>query len=489
VTLEQILANAPEAASLPAELRPIKVRGLDYDSRRIQPGWVFFAFRGERTDGAAFAADARRRGAVAVVSESPAPSGFVGPWIQVGFARQTLAAFARAFYPSAANVLLTGITGTNGKTTTSYLVDSIFRAASKTTALIGTIEYHVAGERRPAVNTTPESLDLYRLLAELAERGGTHATMEVSSHALEIGRVRTLEFHTAAFTNLTQDHLDFHQTMPAYFAAKSKLFEGQDAPPPKYAVINFDDDWGRRIRVARETTAWWYGMTPGATLRATKVSSTFSGLSCDIAHDGGTLRIASPLVGQINVYNILAACAVGLTYGLEAAVIEAGIAQCTAVPGRFERIDEGQPFLVVVDYAHSPDALRNVIAAARTLDPQRVITLFGCGGDRDRSKRPMMGAAAAQFSDYVVLTSDNPRSEDPLSILNDALVGLRRFDTPHEIEPDRETAIASALRRAKPGDIVILAGKGHETYQVLADKTIDFDDREVARRVLREMRS
>lgn len=488
VTLGQLLANTPEAAGLPAELRSIEVSGLDYDSRRIQPGWVFFAFRGERADGAAYAGEARARGAVAVVSESPAPSGFEGPWIQVGFARQALACCAREFYPEAAAIELTGITGTNGKTTTCYLIDSILRAAGKTTGLLGTIEYQIAGDHRPAVNTTPESLDIYRLLSELSAKGGTHATMEVSSHALEIGRARTLRFHTAVFTNLSQDHLDFHQTMAAYFAAKSKLFEGQDAPPPKYAVSNYDDDWGRRLRIARETRALWYGMTPGATVRATKVQSSFSGVSCDIVHEGGTLRIASPLVGMINVYNVLAACTAALTHGIEPGAIEAGVANCKSVPGRFERIDEGQPFLVVVDYAHTPDAIRNVIAAARTLGPKRVITLFGCGGDRDRSKRPMMGAAAGQLSDFVVLTSDNPRSEDPLAILNDALVGLGRFDTPHAVEPDREAAIRIALERAQPGDIVILAGKGHETYQVLGDKTIHFDDREVARRILRELR-
>lgn len=487
--MEQLLAKTPEAVGLPAELRSIEVRGLDYDSRRVQPGWVFFAFRGARADGAAYAEDARARGAVAVVSESPAPSGFEGPWIQVGYARQALAACARVFYPDAAAIKLTGITGTNGKTTTSYLIDSILRAGGKTTGLIGTIEYQVAGDHRPAVNTTPEALDVYRLLNELASKGGTHATMEVSSHALEIGRARTLQFHTAVFTNLSQDHLDFHQTMASYFAAKSKLFEGQDAPPPKYAVSNFDDDWGRRLRVSRETQALWYGLTPGATVRAAKVRNSFSGVVCDVVHESGTLRIESPLIGQINVYNILAACATGLTYGIEPVAIEAGIANCRSVPGRFERIDEGQPFLVVVDYAHTPDALRNVIAAARTLEPKRVITLFGCGGDRDRSKRPLMGAAAAQFSDYAVLTSDNPRTEDPLAILNDALVGLRRFDTPHAVEPDRETAIRMALEKAQPGDIVILAGKGHETYQILGDQTIHFDDREVARRILREMRA
>lgn len=483
--LGDLLSDTVDPATLAPEVSSLEAAGLDYDSRRIQTGSVFFAFRGAKSDGRQFAIDARNRGAIATISEEPAPAGDNGPWIQVPFARRSLALASKRFYPATKAISLIGITGTNGKTTTSYLIDSVLRAAGKKTALIGTIEYHVDGDVRPAVNTTPESLDTYRILDELQSRGGSHATMETSSHALELGRSIGLSYHTAVFTNLTQDHLDFHGTMDRYFAAKTKLFDGQDAPPPRHAVINFDDGWGRRIRVQQGTQAWWYGTSPGSSIRADKISNSFEGLRFEVWHDRGFLTIQSPLIGRINVYNILAACAVGMSYEFPKEVIEAGIASCRAVPGRFERIDEGQSFLVVVDYAHTPDAIKNAIAVARSLNPKRVITLFGCGGDRDRSKRPLMAAAASEASDYVVLTSDNPRSEDPIAIMTDALVGLRRYDTPHHTEPDRERAIRHALQKAEPGDIVILAGKGHETYQILKDETIHFDDREVARKILR----
>jgi UDP-N-acetylmuramoyl-L-alanyl-D-glutamate--2,6-diaminopimelate ligase len=379
---------------------------------------------------------------------------------------------------------LTGITGTNGKTTTGFLIDSVLRAAGHTTALIGTIEYHLAGKVLPAVNTTPESLDLVRLFDELLRAGGTHATMEVSSHALELGRVYGLHFHTAVFTNLTRDHLDFHGTMEAYFAAKEKLMDGAGGPPPPVAVLNRDDEYARKLKLHPRTRILWYGLGPDADLRARHISSGFQGLRMDVQYGKSRFAVESPLIGKINVYNILAACGAGLSYGIAPETIARGITALTAVPGRFERVDEGQPFVVVVDYAHTDDALRNVISVARGLEPKRVITLFGCGGDRDRSKRPLMGQAAAEASDFVVLTSDNPRSEDPLTIMNDALVGIRRVDVPHVVEPDRATAIARALKEAREGDIVILAGKGHETYQVLKDKTIAFDDRAVAREVL-----
>ena len=486
--LGDLLAESTATAAIPPAVSSLEITGLDYDSRRIQPGWVFFAFQGAKADGTSFAADAVSRGAIAIISELPPPPGFPAPWITVAHGRQTLALAVRRFYPAATKIRLAGITGTNGKTTTSYLIDSIFRAAGYTTALVGTIEYHVAGEVRPAVNTTPDSLDLYRLLDELAARGGTHATMEVSSHALQLGRVWGVHFQAAVFTNLTQDHLDFHGSMESYFEAKTKLFEGQGAKPPQQAIINFDDSWGRRIRVSNGTQAWWYGLSGGASIRAAKIEDSFHGLRFEIQHDHGMLRIQSALVGRINVYNILAAASTGLSFGLKEDAISEGIAQCIAVPGRFERIDEGQPFLVVVDYAHTDDALRNTIAVARGLNPSRVITLFGCGGDRDRTKRPRMGEVAAQYSDYVVLTSDNPRSEDPLAIMNDAMVGIRRHDTPHFSEPDRAKAIRHAIQHAEPGDVVILAGKGHETYQILGSRTIHFDDREVAREVLRGVR-
>jgi UDP-N-acetylmuramoyl-L-alanyl-D-glutamate--2,6-diaminopimelate ligase len=370
------------------------------------------------------------------------------------------------------------------------LIDSVLRAAGKITALIGTIEYHLGGRVLPAVNTTPESLDLFRMFYELREMGGTHATLEASSHALDLGRIYAMQFHTAGFTNLTRDHLDYHQTMEAYFAAKQLLFMPPSGPPPRFAVLNADDESAHRLEISPETTLFWYGLrekpaSGGAWIRAENIESSFDGLRFEVVTGDKRFPVESSLVGHINVYNILLACATALTYGLPEEQIQKGIKELERVPGRFERVEEGQPFMVVVDYAHTDDALRNVISVARGMKPKRIITVFGCGGDRDRSKRPLMGMAAAELSDFVVLTSDNPRSEDPLAIMNDAMVGLSRFDTPHTAEPDRERAIRKAIERAGPGDVVILAGKGHETYQILRDGPIPFDDREVARRVLR----
>ncbi len=477
VRLKQPLA--PSLAALPAE-------GLDYDSRRISSGYLFFAFPGSRTDGRKFAQDALERGAVAIAGESDAPADMASRWIQVEHGRRALAAAARNFYHRPDERLsLTGITGTNGKTTTAYLLDSVLRAAGRTTAMVGTIEYRLAGRVLPAVNTTPESLDLIRLFVELEQAGGTHVTMEVSSHALALGRVYGLKFHTAVFTNLTRDHLDYHGTMEAYFAAKQLLFEGNGGLPPDFAIVNRDDEQARRLKLGARTEVIWYGLGQDADLRAGKIASSFNGLRFELQYRKLRFTIDSPLIGRINVYNILAACGAALSFDIPPEVIQNGIARMRSVPGRFERVDEGQPFVVVVDYAHTDDALRNVISVARGLNPKRVITLFGCGGDRDRAKRPLMGQAAGENSDFVVLTSDNPRSEDPLAIMNDALVGIRRTDVPHVVEPDRAAAIGRAIKEARAGDIVILAGKGHEPYQVLKDKTIPFDDREVAREVLK----
>lgn len=487
MTIAQVLEGVEAQTGLTPELAAAPVSGLEYDSRRVEAGQLFFAFLGQRFDGRRFAPQARERGAVAVVCETPQPDYDRGPWIQVAHGRKALAVAARNFYREAASaVAVTGITGTNGKTTTAYLLDSVLRAAGKTTAMIGTIEYLMAGEPRPAPNTTPESLDVYRMLEELRRLGGTHATMEVSSHALDQGRVYGLPFHTAVFTNLSRDHLDYHGTMEAYFAAKCLLFQADGRPAPPFAVINADDEWGAKIPLTETANILRYGQGPGADVQAVDVSAGFEGLRFRLLHGGEVYEVESPLLGRVNVYNILAAFAAGLTYDLEPEVILHGIRARRSVPGRFERIDEGQPFLVIIDYAHTDDALRNVLAASRDLKPKRILTVFGCGGDRDRTKRPLMGEAAAQGSDFVVLTSDNPRSEDPLTIMNDALVGLRRYDVPHRIEPDRETAIRIALAEANAGDLVLIAGKGHETYQVLKDRTIPFDDREVARRLLRE---
>jgi UDP-N-acetylmuramoyl-L-alanyl-D-glutamate--2,6-diaminopimelate ligase len=487
MTIEQVLLGVRfRQGMLAGGLGQVPVAGLEYDSRRVEPGFLFFAFPGARVDGREFARQAVDRGAAAAVSELPAPEGFRGAWIEVEHGRQALALAARNFYGKPDERLkLTGVTGTNGKTTTTFLIDALLRAAGITTALVGTIEYRLAGQVRPAVNTTPESLDLYRMFHELEQAGGTHVTMEVSSHALALGRVYGMGFHTAVFTNLTRDHLDFHHTMEEYFAAKQSLFAPRAAAPPAWAVINHDDPYGRQIGLARHTLR--YGFEEGADLRGSSLEMSFEGLRFTVQHGSDRVELTSPLAGKFNAYNILAACGVALSYGLDWTTISTAIRNCPGVPGRFESVQQGQPFLIVVDYAHTDDALRNVISAARELHPQRVITLFGCGGDRDRSKRPLMAQAASQASDFVVLTSDNPRSEDPIAIMNDALVGLRRFDTPHLVEPDRAKAIRAALQEARAGDIVILAGKGHETYQVLKDRVIQFDDREVARGVLEGM--
>ena len=484
--LAELLAGAGLRSEPAPELARVEVSGLAYDSRRVRPGYLFFAFAGSRRDGREFAGEALERGAVAVVSELEPPPDFRGAWLRVEHGRRALAVAARQLFGDALSRLtLTGITGTNGKTTTSYLIDAILRAAGKTTALIGTIQHVLAGRPLAAVNTTPESIDLYELFAELDRLGGTHVTMEVSSHALALGRVHGIPFHTAVFTNLTRDHLDFHGTMENYFEAKRLLFHDRDAPPPAFAVLNYDDPWAHRIEPDARTRTIWFGLKKGAALSARKVAAGFEGVRLEVCYEGEPFQVRSPLLGRMNVYNILAAIGAGLALGVAPGTIVQGVESCRSVSGRFEPVDEGQPFLVIVDYAHTDDALRNAIAAARDLGPKRVITVFGCGGDRDRSKRPLMGQAAGEASDFVVLTSDNPRSEDPRAIINDALVGLRRTDTPHRVEPDREQAIRLALMEAKAGDIVLIAGKGHETYQVLRDRIVEFDDREVARRILR----
>lgn len=485
MTLGQLLAGIPLSAQPSSELLDQSVTGLEYDSRKIQPGNLFFAFPGKSADGRAFARQALDRGALLIVSESAPPQGMANRWLTVPHGRRALSLAARRFHgdPDAA-LQLTGVTGTNGKTTTVFAIDSMLRACGFVTGLVGTIEYRVASEVRAAVNTTPESVDLIRLLADLRSAGGTHCTMEVSSHALALGRVYGLQFHTVVFTNLTRDHLDFHSTMEAYFDAKASLFLGAGGPPPAMAVINGDDASAGNLRVVPPTRTLTYGLGPGVDLRAVDLSVDFGGTHFTVEHPGGAVRVESPLSGIINVYNLLAAFGVGLSYRLPAAGIAQGLASCRAIPGRFEKVDEGQPFLVVVDYAHTDDALRNTIATARALKPARVITLFGCGGDRDRAKRPLMGQAAGEGSDLVIVTSDNPRSEDPLTIINDAMVGVLRTNVRYIVEPDRGKAIQKAIAEAGAGDIVLLAGKGHETYQVLSDRTIAFDDRDVARRVL-----
>jgi UDP-N-acetylmuramoyl-L-alanyl-D-glutamate--2,6-diaminopimelate ligase len=465
----------------------LEISEIVYDSRQVKTGTLFVAIHGEKTDGNKYVSDVMGRGAAAILSEQEKtgsiPAEF--PWIQVADARKALAISAANFYMRPAEVLkLTGVTGTNGKTTTSYLVDSILRAAGCEVGLLGTIGYRLVREALPAPNTTPESLDLQRYLAEIVRAGGTHAVLEASSHALAMNRLWGCPFAVAIFTNLTRDHLDYHKTFEEYFAAKRRLFEGTGAAAPATGVINRDDEYGQKLAGLASRTLT-YGLEPGADITTRKPAVSLSGIEFVAETPSGKIEIRSKLVGRPNVYNILAAIGAGVALDLSGEVIARGIAQLSAVPGRFERIDAGQPFLVVVDYAHTDDALRNLLATAKELNTNgRIITLFGCGGDRDRTKRPLMGEAAGHASDIVVLTSDNPRSEDPLLIINDVIVGVQRTKAKLFVEPDRQKAIEVALDEARSGDIVLLAGKGHETYQVLRDRTVEFDDRGVARAVL-----
>jgi UDP-N-acetylmuramoyl-L-alanyl-D-glutamate--2,6-diaminopimelate ligase len=465
----------------------LEISEIVYDSRQVKPGGLFVAIHGEKTDGNKFISDSLRRGAAAVISEQAKPGTIPAevPWIQVTNSRKALAISAANFYARPAEVLkLIGVTGTNGKTTTSYLVDSILRSAGCEVGLFGTISYRLIREPLPAPNTTPESLDLQKYLAEIVRAGGTHAVLEASSHALAMDRLWGCRFAVAIFTNLTRDHLDYHKTLDEYFAAKRRLFEGTGAAAPAAGVINRDDEYGQKLLGLASRTLT-YGLESGADITTRKPALSLSGIEFTAETPAGKIEVRSPLVGRPNVYNILAAIGAGVALGLPKEVIASGITQLSAVPGRFERIEVGQPFLVVVDYAHTDDALRNLLITARELNPTgRIITLFGCGGDRDRTKRPLMGEVAGRGSEIVVLTSDNPRSEDPLLIINDVIVGVQRTKTKLFVEPDRQKAVEVALDEARSGDIVLLAGKGHETYQVLRDRTIEFDDRAVARRVL-----
>ena len=468
----------------------VEIRSIAYDSRKVQAGGLFFALRGEKLNGLDYVPGALKNGAVAVAAESARPESVAADvvWIELpgGSDRHALAQAAANFYGHPADALkLVGVTGTNGKTTTTFLVDAILRHAGIVDGLIGTTGYRTPAGKREALNTTPESLDLQQMFAEIHDAGGTHAAIETSSHALAMDRLTGCHFAVAIFTNLTRDHLDYHKTFDEYFAAKRRLFAGTGAGAPDVAVINTDDPYGPRLDgLAKQTLT--YGLKGTPSITAKKFNLSFEGVQFTAQTPIGKIEVRSPLVGRINVYNILAAIGAAVALGLPNAKIEEGIAALELVPGRFQRVDEGQPFLVVVDYAHTDDALRNLISTAREIrSGARIITLFGAGGERDRTKRPLMGEAAGSLSDLVVLTSDNPRSEDPLRIINDVVVGLQKANATYRIEPDREKAMEIALGDAREGDIVLLAGKGHETYQVLREGAVEFDDREKARAILR----
>ncbi|HEY1528233.1 MAG TPA: UDP-N-acetylmuramoyl-L-alanyl-D-glutamate--2,6-diaminopimelate ligase [Candidatus Angelobacter sp.] len=485
--------------------------GLDYNSRRVRPGFVFVAMRGESSDGNRYIDTALKNGAVAVVtdsnSEQPRPE---VSWAVISNGRRALARMSANFYAHPAEKLkVIGITGTNGKTTTTFLCESILRHCGRPSALIGTIEYHIPTAKPaqaskastdlpyrvlPSPHTTPEALELNQVFAEALAAGATHAVMEVSSHALAQERVWEVPFEVAVFTNLTRDHLDYHKNMDSYFQAKSILFLGCGTRPPHAAVINADDEYGQNLGQSRKTLGQQvilYGIQNGE-FRATNIDLQQDGTKFDLVTPSGRVKIATALIGGINIYNILAVAAATFACGCSLQQIAEAIAQFKQVPGRFEKVDCGQPFTVVVDYAHTDDALRNLTAIAHDFARRgpalgRVITVFGCGGDRDRTKRPLMAEAAGQGSDFVVLTSDNPRSEDPLQIIDDALPGLRRTTARHEVEPDRKKAIRLALNEATPGDVVLIAGKGHEKVQITREGTFPFDDVQVAREALQQM--
>jgi UDP-N-acetylmuramoyl-L-alanyl-D-glutamate--2,6-diaminopimelate ligase len=465
------------------------VTAIAYDSRRVSPGSLFVALRGLRADGTAFAAQAAARGAVAIVAESGPVSGVALPWIRTSDARLALALLADRFYDHPSRRMpVIGVTGTNGKTTTAYLLAAVLDAAGRTAGIMGTVAYRIGREEREAARTTPEAPDVQQLLAEMIERGCLAAVMEVSSHALALKRVDGMQFAAAIFTNLTRDHLDFHEDMEAYFAAKRRLFEM--LPPEARGIVNADDPRAPALIDACRH-AWTYGLSSPADVTVTDVSGDLDGLTLDVRTPRGSVALRSRLVGRPNIYNILAATATAAALDVPLDAIAAGVHALAGVPGRFEVVSSAaDDVTVVVDYAHTDDALRNLLETARPLARRRLISVFGCGGDRDRTKRPLMGMVAARLSDVVIITSDNPRSEDPDRIIDEIKrgvpaspqAGLRAASI--VAIADRAGAIAHAVADARAGDLVLIAGKGHEKYQQIGDRVLPFDDTAVAREAL-----
>jgi UDP-N-acetylmuramoyl-L-alanyl-D-glutamate--2,6-diaminopimelate ligase len=493
----ELVAEISAVGSTASSYAPIT--GIEYDSRRVREGSVFVAMKGGSTDGNLYVEKAISAGAVGIITDSAQTFDHLTvyeaglPVLEVEHGRRALAEASAAFFGHPERKLAaTGITGTNGKTTTSFLIESLLNAAAHKTVLIGTIEYHICGEVRPSRHTTPEARDLFALMAEGVERGATELVTEVSSHALEQGRMAGIPFDVAVFTNLTRDHLDYHKTMDNYYAAKRLLFDGSVYPAPRVAVVNAHDERAKQIAAAARRAGAevrMYGIGAGE-WRVANYSLTPGGAVLDLETPAGNAQVKSHLAGEVNILNLLGAFAAAHARGVTFDDLAAAVPALKPVPGRFQPVDAGQPFTVIVDYAHTDDALRNLTALARQMTAQagkRVITVFGCGGDRDRTKRPKMGAAAGAGSDYVVATSDNPRTEDPMAILAEIEPGLKASGVRYTVEPDRTTAIRIAVEAAEPGDVVLIAGKGHEKEQILKGRTIPFDDCEVARKALREL--
>lgn len=457
-----------------------EVREIEYDSRAVRPGTLFVCVPGERADGHDFAAQAVEQGAVALVVERPLS--IAVPQLVVPDARRAMAELATVFYSDPSRELLVaGVTGTNGKTTTSFLLFGMLAAAGLRPGLLGTIESRIGGERRPAQRTTPEAIDIQRTLREMLDVGDRSCAMEATSHGAELGRLSGLHFAVLVFTNLSRDHLDFHGTLERYFDAKRSLFVGNDPPP---AAVNVDDEHGRRLagelRTRHDAPLVTFGLAPDADVRPDDLELGRRGAT----FRAGDLDVRTPLLGRFNVENVLGAIAAARLLGLPGPAVVDGIAAIRGVPGRFEAVDEGQPFAVIVDYAHTPYSLGNALRTARGVAPGRVICVFGCGGERDAGKRPLMGEIASREADVTIVTSDNPRGEDPEAIVSAIVEGA---DSDVEIEVDRRRAIERALEIAEEPDVVLVAGKGHEQGQEIAGRVLPFDDREVVREALRRL--
>ncbi len=471
--LDQVMPDAPEHA------RDVQITDLAYDNRVVVPGSLFFCVSGFSRDGHDFAPDAIARGAPALVVERPLGLGV--PEIRVQSVRAAMGPAAARFFGDPTSSLQTvGVTGTNGKTTTAFLVRAVLETNSRRTGLLGTVKSVIGGVEREVVRTTPEAIDLQRTFRAMRDHGDQACVMEVSSHALELRRADGIHFAAALFTNLTQDHLDFHPTMEEYFRAKRRLFTELD---PGVSLVNLDDPYGARLAEELPDVVTFGLERRHATYRAGDVATDITGSRFTVECPEGSIEVVTPLRGRFNVYNVLGAFATACSLGVPASAAVAAFAQAGQVPGRFENVDEGQPFGVIVDYAHTPDSLENVLRTARGLARGRLYVVFGAGGDRDRGKRPLMGEIAARLADEVIVTSDNPRSEDPEAIIGEILTGTGE-DVAHEA--DRRQAIRHAIEAAEPGDIVVIAGKGHEQGQEFRDgRKIPFDDVTVAREILR----
>ncbi len=461
---------------------------VTHDSRQVRAGTLFVAVQGAQLDAHRFVAEAMQRCAVGIISERVRPENFVGSWLEVKDARRAMAIAAAEVHRHPSRELnLVGITGTNGKTTIAYLVAAIAQAANEPVAMTGTVEYLIGDEHLKAERTTPEATDMQRFLRRAVEAKCRTAVMECSSQAIDLHRCDGLSFSVAVFTNLTRDHLDYHGTMENYFAAKRRLFDGTLGEAPRAFVVNADDAYGRELIAhakKNETRLLTYGLDTTANVSARDIEFSLEGMNFRVQTPAGERLLHSPLVGRPHIYNTLAAIATGLKLNYDLDVIARALKHCTGAPGRFERVPDTGDFSVVIDYAHTDDALINVLRTARDVAPRRIITVFGCGGDRDRSKRAPMGEAAASLSDVVILTSDNPRTEDPARILSDVEEGMRAAHKPYEKIPDRRLAIQRAVNEACAGDLVLIAGKGHEDYQIIGKDVFHFDDKEVAREAL-----